>query len=330
VPDNLPAVIPIDDFDLADEEQILHELAGRVTEKFLYPGDRGEQLLSYAGINWAVREYAKQGEVLRVVGDPIVRPDEDPEYVLAIVKAERVIVDPKTGHETHLDSCFGAKRKWKKQLLKDKATAVPDPSYWEKAISMAERNAKRKLMPVDFVQRMVAIALGKKNKPAEAQKPAAKPATATPAPAKPPAPTPAAAPAPPPAQTQTAPPAAPAPAPATAPSSAPTQASTGTPTMGNRVYVALARVEAKVPAFKGKKKGIFAALMGVDSTTKISTADAEALIEAVNLCTCVPAIHEIREANGSYQMVTLPDGAVIYPKAPAPAAASPDEPEGMF
>lgn len=170
----LPAVVHQDDhyelFDLADEEQIIAELSGRVTEKFVYElkgvkDAHGNPVtgLSYAGTNWACREYAKQGEVIRVIGKPDYQVDPtDPDYVLITVMAQRFAVHPETGKETALDTAPGAKRQWRKMKRakwengqKAGDEIVDDPFFWEKGLSKATRNAKQALIPTDIVKRLV-------------------------------------------------------------------------------------------------------------------------------------------------------------------------------
>lgn len=186
---------PYEVMDLADEEQILAEMAGRVLDRYVYSFEQDGQTvrgLSYAGVNWACREYAKRGEVIRIVGSPeIVQDPTDPEYVIVTVTAQRFAVHPDTGRETPLDSAVGAKRQWTKMRLRD-GRVVPNKFFLESAISKAQRNAKAALFPSQFVAEMIDAALKTGPQPArtkppaptrEPQQPAAKPAPA-------PAPTP--------------------------------------------------------------------------------------------------------------------------------------------
>jgi len=189
--------------ELADEELIVAEIAGRVTDKFVYEmkgmrSENGDPVigLSYSGTNWACREYAKQGECIRVVGRPEVIPDPlNPQYIVAVVTAQRVAIDPETKRETPLDSTFGIKRQW--SMMKKKKwengvcvgeEVVPDPFYFEKCISKAIRNAKQALIPTDVVKKLIASALQVKGRgpgrpPGSGAKPAgaAKPIPAQPA-----------------------------------------------------------------------------------------------------------------------------------------------------
>jgi hypothetical protein len=184
---------PYEIMDLADEEQILAEMAGRVLDRYVYSFEQDGQTvrgLSYAGVNWACREYAKRGEVIRIVGSPeIVQDPTDPEYVIVTVTAQRFAVHPDTGRETPLDSAVGAKRQWTKMRLRD-GRVVPNKFFLESAISKAQRNAKAALFPSQFVAEMIDAALkggpqqGRAKPPApptparEPQQPAAKSAPA--------------------------------------------------------------------------------------------------------------------------------------------------------
>jgi len=185
--------------ELEDENQVLAELSGRVTEKYVYEfsGPEGPVTgLSYLGTNWACREYAKHGEAIRIVSKPEIQIDPiDPEYVIVSVVAQRYAINAETGKETPLDSAVGVKRQWTKMKKKD-GSIVEDRFAYEKACSKSQRNAKQALIPVDFVKRMIQMALNQKNNPkaapsaraAQPAKPAAgsaKPAAAPTGDAKP-------------------------------------------------------------------------------------------------------------------------------------------------
>lgn len=162
-------------YDLADEEQIIAEMSGRVTDKYVYTFKQGGQDvtgLSFAGTNWAVREYAKQGEVIRIVGYPHIMVDPmDPDYVIVIVTAQRFAVQRESGKEIALDSTIGVKRQWKFMEKKkyDESGAligketVVDPFYLEKATSKAIRNSKQALIPTDIVKKLISRAIDARN-----------------------------------------------------------------------------------------------------------------------------------------------------------------------
>lgn len=162
-------------YDLADEEQIIAEMSGRVTDKYIYTFKQGGQDvtgLSFAGTNWAAREFAKQGEVIRIVSGPKVDIDpSDPDYMLICVIAQRFAVNKETGKEVALDSAPGAKRQWRfmeKKKYNEQGElngkeVVPDPFWYEKGVSKATRNGKQALMPTDFVKRLISRAIDSKN-----------------------------------------------------------------------------------------------------------------------------------------------------------------------
>lgn len=177
-------------FDLADEEQIIAEISGRVTEKYVYTFKQGGQDvtgLSYAGTNWACREYAKHGEVIRVIGKPeIVLDPTDPNYIVVVVTSQRFAINQETLRETPLDTTLGVKRQWR-MMKKNKyengqvvgEEIVADPFFMEKAFSKAIRNSKQALMPVDLVKKLISEAL--KSKQSGAPRGGSTPSKASPA-----------------------------------------------------------------------------------------------------------------------------------------------------
>ena len=145
-----------DMLDHEDEQQILDELRGIPVDKFVYKNKRGIWELTYAGTKWAVRKMAGLGEAIRVTGHPqVTLCPMDGEYIVATVLAERVLVDKESGKEVHLDSNVGSSRNWKKQMLKDGKTTLPDPHFLKKAISIATRNVQQMLMPFEPKKRIV-------------------------------------------------------------------------------------------------------------------------------------------------------------------------------
>lgn len=165
------------DLDLADEDQIIAEISGRVTDKYIYEmkgvkDERGNPVigLSYAGTNWACREFARQGEVIRVIKWQDQSTPDEPEYYKIAVLAQRFVVDKETGKELALDTNVAGKRQWKlmkkiKWVNGERAgeEIVPDPFAWEKCLSKATRNAKQTLMPTEMVKKLVSKALEGKN-----------------------------------------------------------------------------------------------------------------------------------------------------------------------
>lgn len=157
-------------FDLADDKKILAAMATRVTAGFTYKVN-GKHGLSSAGALWAAREFAKQGEVYRVQGEPKIEVCPlDADCVNIWVKVQRFFVNPATGQEIALDSTFGHKRMSRKtKRYKDDSGTdfdmVEDPEFITKGITKAERNGKLKLMPKDAVTNMIAKATGQANAP---------------------------------------------------------------------------------------------------------------------------------------------------------------------
>ena len=104
-----------------DEEMVLAELKGMPIHKLVYQftdGGKPQNQLTFAGVNWACREYAKHGEAIRMVSKPEIQADPlDPEYVLISIVAQRFAVK-EGGKEVALDSHVGAKRQWRNREIK--------------------------------------------------------------------------------------------------------------------------------------------------------------------------------------------------------------------
>jgi hypothetical protein len=152
------------DFELMDREdeaQILEELRGVVSDKFIYKNSRGQFELSYAGTKWAIRKMADQGEAIRIKGHPKVdRCVIDPEYITVTVLSERVKVDRDAKCEIVLDNTVGSSRGWIKQKLLD-GRIVPDEFFYNKTISKATRNAQQAMLPQDFKKEMIDLLVKK-------------------------------------------------------------------------------------------------------------------------------------------------------------------------
>lgn len=157
------------DFELMnreDEQQILDDLRGIPTERFVYKNSRGQFELSYAGTKWAVREMAEKGEAIRIQDHPRVeRCVIDPEYVTVTVLASRVQVNRDAKVETLLDTQVGSARGWIKLKRLD-GTVVPDEFFYNKTISKAVRNVQQALMPQDFKKAMIDVLVKKLGQPA--------------------------------------------------------------------------------------------------------------------------------------------------------------------
>lgn len=332
-------------FELADEEMILHELAGRVTDKYVYTfKEKGQEVtgLSKAGTDWAVREYAKQGEVIRVIGKTpeIMLDPTDGDYIWVVVVAQRFIVNRENGKEIALDSRFGTKRQWKNMKKKKYDEGgnvvgeeiVPDPFFMEKAESKASRNALQKLIPTDFVKKMISKALELKNgRAVSAQRSPGRGAPAKPPGATSPPAQGVAAATPPgtaaaPAGAAPAAPAgaAPAPAPAPAPAAA---APVAAPQQGKKISK-----DTLVQKFDGVLKSVFQTqdgaqvrqhLVKLTGKENVGDLDDETLRSLGNL---LMSVGKKQHKMQNYQIVGG-DGKVLWnppqPPAPPPAAAAP-------
>jgi|FLYN01.1.fsa_nt_gi hypothetical protein len=285
--------------ELADEEQILAEMAGRALDRYVYHFNQDGQTvrgLSYAGVNWACREYAKRGEVIRIVGKPeIVQDPTDPEYVIVCVTAQRFAIHPETGRETPLDSAVGAKRQWKNMRLRD-GRIVPNKFFLESAISKAQRNAKAALFPSQFVAEMIDAAL-------KAPSPGGAPKPSRPAPAGD-------------GEVKGRRQGEPAPSEPSAPPPAPKTSGEGL-RMRQRLYIDLQKIVGKDEAKKVLKD-----IVGVDSSKDASDEAIKALHEQV--LKCLEKKLELVQDGGKYRFVEAKKAA------PPPSAAVGGEDEPLF
>jgi len=139
--------------DQEDEKQILREISGEIINEFVYSIDTpGREVvhLTKVGVDNLCRMATSQGEIFRIVGEPLVYDEGD--YIRVIIKVGRFTF--KDGKEVALDTTLGAKRQWKKMKLSN-GKIVDDPFYFEKALSKAERNAKVKLLPETLIAKMI-------------------------------------------------------------------------------------------------------------------------------------------------------------------------------
>lgn len=284
--------------DREDEAQILEELRGAMSEKFIYKNSRGQYELSYAGTKWAVREMANKGEAIRIEGHPKVdRCPLDPEYITVTVLAKRVKVDLDAKCETVLDNNVGAARGWIKQKLLD-GRIIPDEFFYNKTISKATRNVQQSLIPQDFKREIIDLLVkkGSGQLPAAAAKAPKKPA---PAPAgAPPAAAPASG-APPAAQK--APPAASKPAPGQAPREA------ALDVMCQRFEIVLKQASG-AGADRAKMTAFLKTLTGKDAVNKLSKGEIQEL---------GPILHGLTKGASRYEAGVIYDsvtGEQTYPK----------------
>lgn len=328
-------------FDLADEQLILEELAGRVTDKYVYTfKQKGQEIqgLSKAGTDWAVREYAKQGEVIRVIGKQpeIILDPTDPDYIITIVVAQRFIVNKETGKEIALDSRFGTKRQWKymeKKKYDEQGNVVgeeivPDPFYIEKSESKASRNALQKLIPTDFVKKMISKALELKNGRSVTTAPKGRTTQGGAKPQQPPAGAPA------PGQAATPPQGAAATPPAHGAASTPQGAAAAPPTQGaapqQNAQKSKVSKDTLVQKFDGVIKKVFKTQDGavvrqhvakLTGKENIGDLDEETLKKLGNLLMNVGKQYKIE----NYQILSA-DGAAVHWQPPQPPAPPPQAP----
>jgi len=127
--------------DQEDEKQIIAEMQGEIIKQYVYSyHDRGRVVegLSLAGINAVSIHMAETGHPMRVIEQNIT---EDAEFIKAVIKVGRYSVK-NDGTEVGLDSAYGAKRQAKFYV-----SGKENPFAFEQAISKAERNARKKLIP---------------------------------------------------------------------------------------------------------------------------------------------------------------------------------------
>jgi len=127
--------------DKEDEKQIIAEMRGEIIKEYVYSyfkDGRRVEGLSLAGINAVSIHMAEVGNPMRVIEQNIT---EDAEYIKAVIKVGRYSVK-NDGTEVGLDSAYGAKRQ-----AKFYASGKANPFAFEQAISKAERNARKKLIP---------------------------------------------------------------------------------------------------------------------------------------------------------------------------------------
>lgn len=335
-------------FDLADDQTVIAALSKRVTAGFTYKVN-GKYGLSSAGTLWAVREFAKQGEVYRVIGDVDIKACPlDPDCINVTLKVQRFYVNPATGQEIALDSTIGHKRmsrKMKKYTDENDPTKfemVEDFEFTTKAITKAERNGKLKLLPKDAVTNLIAKASG--------QPPATGPSKTTQRPTQQPPPQKSEAPSHAPAASSAAPQGSPTPpagaaSPPKPPASPPAQASAPPPSAPPATPPKMSREVTiqKIDAISKMAFGVtdgaqarakLAQLTGKASPTDLSDDDMKNLGNAIN------AVANKKAKIDGNNVVRVADGVVLWtgpkvaPPAPAPApSAPPDEPpseEEMF
>ena len=135
--------------DKQDEKQVIAEMSGEIMEAYVYSYTQGNKVvegLSLAGINAVAIHMAETGHPIRVINQWIT---EDEKYIKAIVKVGRFSVKDDC-EEVMLDSTLGAKRQPRYY-----SSGIENPFAYELAITKAERNARKKLMPEKIIMEMM-------------------------------------------------------------------------------------------------------------------------------------------------------------------------------
>jgi len=168
MPETIERTYDIDLTDMLDDEQAMAEAKESVMEDFVYRV-QGKLRLTKKGVDWACRQYAKKGEIIKIIDHPkVVADPEDKDYVLITILALRLALVE--GKEIPLDTNIGSKRQWRKMKLSDDYSGregkpneiVANPFWFEHGISKAQRNAKLGLMESDYIAQIVAAWLEKK------------------------------------------------------------------------------------------------------------------------------------------------------------------------
>ena len=135
-------------FDKLDDEAIVAELEGRLTEIAVYhfPQD-GKELwgLSKVGVDWAVNQLGKEGYAIRDESLTYTVDPTDPSRVLFTALVGKYYV-AKDGQEAKVDAAIGNKGQSVKIRKRD-GTTIPDPFWFEKGGQKALRNARLRLIP---------------------------------------------------------------------------------------------------------------------------------------------------------------------------------------
>jgi len=156
--ETLPYVLMDDE----DENQILEEIQGAVLNTYVYSFEQtvdGQTKrvvgLSKAGVDQICRERTNRGELYRTIEQEVI---DEGEYYRVIVKAGRYTLlrndkNEVTGEQL-MDTAIGSKRQWKKMTLRG-GKVVDNKFAFEVAVSKAQRNAKKALLPYKFIEEMV-------------------------------------------------------------------------------------------------------------------------------------------------------------------------------
>ena len=161
--------IPLKLMDRLDDEAILAEIQGAILKDLVYSfweGGKKITRLSKVGVDYAVSQLAKQGEIIRELEANYTLTNE---AVFITVKVGKYCISTE-GREVLLETTFGAKRQPQKmsvytedrygQINRSKPQRlVEDPFFFEKGLAKASRNAKRRLISETLVTKIIEEAL---------------------------------------------------------------------------------------------------------------------------------------------------------------------------
>lgn len=146
--------------DLRDEEQIVATLEGRYLDEFVYEFEQGGRKI--IGLSWlGIQEAARELKSIKLPIEKVIRK-EDEKQVEFMVEA----ID-----EATKSSRIGIASQPKKIVLKD-GRVIDDPFAMQKALSKAQRNAIRPLIPQTVLKAWIEQHRNRKNNKAEEAQPA--------------------------------------------------------------------------------------------------------------------------------------------------------------
>ncbi len=148
--DLVPTFDPFLAMDRLDDDLIIRELKGEVIQEYVYSFDQsGKKVegLSKKGVDAAVGELARKGEVIRELTCDVFRDTDAYEFT---VKAGRYAVSA-DGKEVLLDTKLGFKRQ-----LKSYENGKANPFFFEQGGAKAARNAAKRLLPEDLIVKLLA------------------------------------------------------------------------------------------------------------------------------------------------------------------------------
>lgn len=160
--------------DAADEKQIIQDLKGKALKKWVYEfkvGGKWVRDLSYAGVNAAVRDLNARG-VTRISCPPEPKPEfteivddgGEPAIECMVYALDKIgdgggwgLATQRRFEKTHQSNCASKRDRGRCDCT---MADGPDRYAKTKALSKAQRNAKRSLVPEEFVAALVAAAAG--------------------------------------------------------------------------------------------------------------------------------------------------------------------------